>query len=232
MWKVIRRLILIVLIIAICITAYIVFSGYSMYKEAVSESSLENKINEIQAQEDYIKLQEIPKIYQDAVVAVEDHRFRDHDGIDYIATARAVVANLVDGELSQGGSTITQQLAKNLYFTQEKRFTRKVAELFVAFDLEKNYSKDDILELYINTIYYGQGYYGLVEACDGFYKKYPSELTDYEATYLAGIPNAPSIYSSTRHTELAKQRHKQVLNAMVKYGYLTQEEADKIYNEK
>lgn len=231
MWKLIKRLIIICLIMAICITGYVVFSGYSMYKEAVSATSLDDKIKEIQSQEDYISIKDIPQIYQNAVIAVEDHRFKEHDGIDYIATARAVVANLVDGELSQGGSTITQQLAKNLYFTQEKRFTRKVAELFVAFDLEKNYSKDDILELYINTIYYGQGYYGLVQACEGFYKKYPTELTDYEATYLVGIPNAPSIYSSDRHSDLAKQRHKQVLNAMVKYEYLTQEEADKIYNE-
>lgn len=202
-----------------------------MYKEAISNTSLESKINEIQSLDNYIELEDIPKIYQDAVIAVEDHRFREHNGFDFIATARAIVANFLDGELSQGGSTITQQLAKNLYFTQEKRFTRKVAELFVAFDLEKNYSKDDILELYINTIYYGKGYYGLVSACDGFFKKSPTELTDYEATYLVGIPNAPSIYSSDRHAELAKKRHKQVLNAMVKYGYLPQSEADKIYEQ-
>lgn len=150
-------------------------------------------------------------------------------GFDFVATCRAIVANLVDGELSQGGSTITQQLAKNLYFTQEKNFTRKVAELFVSFDLERNYSKDEILELYINTIYYGKGYYGIWQASEGFYKKYPSELTDYEATYLAGIPNAPSIYSSDRHASLAKQRQKQVVSAMIKYGYLTTDESAKIH---
>lgn len=231
MWKLIKKFLLLILIIAVLITGYITVSGYSMYKSAIETTSLEDKIEQIRAQEDYIVLEDIPKIYKDAVVAVEDHRFLEHGGIDFIATARAVVFNILEGELGQGGSTITQQLAKNLYFTQEKEFTRKVAELFVAFDLEREYSKDDILELYINTIYYGKGYYGLVEACDGFYKKYPSELSDYEATYLAGIPNAPSIYSSERHSELARQRQKQVLNAMVKYGYLSQVDADRIYNE-
>lgn len=229
MWKFMKRLILACIIIAICITGYVTLEGYFLYKDAISTTSLNDKIANIKSQDNYIKLKDIPKIYQDAVIAVEDHRFKDHSGFDFIATGRAIVANILDGELSQGGSTITQQLAKNLYFTQEKKFTRKVAELFVAFDLEKNYSKDDILELYINTIYYGKGYYGLVSACDGFFKKNPTELTDYEATYLAGIPNAPSIYSSDRHANLAKQRHKQVLNAMVKYGYLSQTEADNIY---
>lgn len=231
MLKLIKKLILLCLIIAICVGGYVFCSGYFMYKDAISSISLNEKIADIRGSDNYIHLKDIPQIYQNAVIAVEDHRFEEHNGIDYISTVRAIVANISDGELSQGGSTITQQLAKNLYFTQEKSFTRKVAELFVAFDLEKEYSKDDILELYMNTIYYGKGYYGLVEASNGFYNKAPNEMTDYEATYLAGIPNAPSIYSSERHSELARKRHKQVLNAMVKYGYLSQDVADKIYNE-
>ena len=230
MWKFIKRFILIIIIAVVLLVGYITFSGHQMYKEAISAVSIADKVELIQSQEDYIKLEDIPLIYQNAVIAVEDHRFLEHGGIDLVATARAVVSNIVEGELGQGGSTITQQLAKNLYFTQEKKFTRKVAELFVAFNLERDYSKNEILELYINTIYYGKGYYGLVEACEGFYKKYPSEMTDYESTYLAGIPNAPSIYSSERHSNLAKQRQKQVLNAMIKYGYLSQIEADEIYN--
>lgn len=231
MLKVIKRFILLILVIAILITAYIAFEGYSMYEKSIATTSLTDKIKQIKSEENYTKLNDIPEIYQNAVIAIEDHRFKEHNGFDFVATCRAIVANVIDGEFSQGGSTITQQLAKNLYFTQEKRFTRKIAELFVAFDLEKNYSKDEILELYINTIYYGKGYYGIANACEGFYKKKPSEITNYEATYLAGIPNAPSIYSSERHSELAKKRQKQVLNAMVKYEYLTQDEANKIYNE-
>lgn len=230
MWKLIKRIFLLIIIFAIILVGYITITGYTLYKNAISLNDIKDKINQIQSQEDYITIDEIPDIYKNAVIAVEDHRFKDHNGIDIIGTIRAILANIIEGELGQGGSTITQQLAKNLYFTQEKTFVRKVAELFVARDLERNYSKNTILELYINTIYYGKGYYGLVQACDGFYKKYPTELTDYEATYLAGIPKAPSIYSDERYVEFAKRRHKIVLNAMVKYGYLTQKEADIIYN--
>lgn len=231
MLKLIKKVLLFIVIIAVLIVSYITISGYLFYKSAIETTSLSDKIDLIRAQEDYVPLNEIPKIYKDAVIAVEDHRFFQHGGIDYLSTARAVVTNLSEGELEEGGSTLTQQLAKNLYFTQAKKFTRKVAELFVAFDLERDYSKDDILELYINTIYYGKGYYGLTEACKGFYGKEPIDMTDYEATFLAGIPNAPSIYSSEKNKDLASQRQKQVLNAMVKYGYLDQDEADLIFNQ-
>jgi len=230
MLKLFKRLLLSAIIAAILLVGFITFSGYKLYESAISTASIKDKVELIQAQEDYIKLADIPDIYKNAVIAVEDHRFKEHGGIDLIATVRAIVSNISEGELGQGGSTITQQLAKNLYFTQEKKFTRKVAELFVAFDLERDFSKDEILELYINTIYYGKGYYGLVEACEGFYKKYPSDMTNYESTFLAGIPNAPSIYSSEKNFELARQRQKQVLDAMVKRGYLTQKEADEIYS--
>lgn len=231
MWKLIKKLILIFLIITVLLTAYITISGYSMYKTAINTTSLADKIELIRAQDDYVILDDIPEIYKDAVIAIEDHRFFQHNGIDYLSTARALVTNIFEGELEEGGSTLTQQLAKNLYFTQAKKFTRKVAELFVAFDLESECSKNDILELYINTIYYGKGYYGITEACNGFYRKTPAEMNDYEATFLAGIPNAPSIYSSEKNIELANQRQKQVLNAMVEYGYLDQNEADLIYDE-
>ena len=133
--------------------------------------------------------------------------------------------------LESGGSTITQQLAKEMCFTQDKDLARKVAEIMVAFDLEKVYSKDEILELYINKIYYGDGYYGLKEASLGYYKKMPSELTLSELTTLAGIPNAPSIYSLTNSPRLAKERQKQVLYAMVEYGYMSQETMNEIINE-
>lgn len=108
-------------------------------------------------------------------------------------------------------------------FTQDKDLTRKIAEILVAFDLEKAYSKDEILELYINKIYYGDGYYGIKKASLGYYGKLPNELTFSEQTLLAGIPNAPSVYSLTANPDLAKQRQKQVLSAMVEYGYISQE---------
>ena len=127
-----------------------------------------------------------------------------------------------------GGSTITQQVAKNMYFTQEKKLTRKVAELFMAVELEKRYSKDEIFELYVNNIFYGSGYYCVYDASMGYYGVTPDKLTDEQATILAGVPNAPSVYSPDNNTHLTAERQNQVLMSMVKYGYLTEEEADAI----
>ena len=115
-----------------------------------------------------------------------------------------------------------------MYFTQKKEFSRKFAEIFVVSYLEDNYKKDEIFELYINTIYYGNGYYGIGNASMGYFNKKPDELTDSEATILAGLPNAPSAYSLTNHKDLAVKRQKQVLDAMVKHKYITKEEAKKI----
>ena len=129
------------------------------------------------------------------------------------------------------GSTITQQLAKNTYFTQKKEFTRKIAEIFMAFEFENKCSKEEIFELYANTMYFGDGYYCVAEAAEGYFDKKVSEMNLYESTLLAGIPNAPSVYAPTKNPELAKQRQAQVLNKMVKYNYLSKEEADKILDE-
>lgn len=126
------------------------------------------------------------------------------------------------------GSSLTQQVAKNLCFSQKKTFYRKVAELFVVRKLEKNYSKNEILELYINNIYYGNGYYNIYDASMGYFNKKPSDLTLYEATLLAGVPNAPSLYAPTTNEKLAKERQVQVLDAMVKNNYLSQDEANSI----
>lgn len=227
--KIVKRILLLILIIALISVGTIVYLGHNMYKKAISEISISNKIEQIQNKENYIKLQDLPDSFKNAVIAVEDHRFRHHAGFDIISTTRAVITNVKDGELSEGGSTITQQLAKNLYFTQEKQFVRKIAELFVAFDIERNYSKDDILELYVNTIYYGSGYTGIQKASKGYYSKEPKDLTLYEATMLAGLPNAPSAYSPKKNISLAHKRQNQVLSAMVKNGYLSEEEKNNIH---
>ena len=168
-------------------------------------------------------------MYLNAVVAVEDHRFEQHFGIDLIAIGRAAWNNLTTWSLREGGSTITQQLAKNMYFTQEKSFIRKVAEMFVAFQLEHTYTKDEILELYVNSIYFGDGYYGIGDACKGYLNKAPIEMTNYECTLMAGIPNAPSVYSLTENPALAEQRQKYVVRQMVKYGYITEDQAQSIF---
>ena len=130
----------------------------------------------------------------------------------------------------EGGSTITQQLAKNMYFTQEKIIERKIAEVFMAWQIESNYSKEDIFELYVNTIYFGDGYYTVKDACKGYFNKELDEMTDYECILLAGIPNAPSVYAPTKNPDLAKQRQKQVMRKMIENGLLTEEEANEILN--
>lgn len=207
---------------------YLGLVGHREYKASLNECPLEQKINEIRSNEHYTPLSELPDIYIDAVIAAEDHNYYNHGAVSIVSTVRAMLANLRSGDYSQGGSTITQQLAKNLYFTQEKKLTRKVAEMFMAVELEKHYTKDEILELYVNCIYYGGGYYNIYDAAMGYYGVPPSQLTDYQATLIAGLPNAPSVYSPDNNSPLTSQRHKQVLNEMVKYGYIDQDRAEKI----
>ena len=152
----------------------------------------------------------------------------EHPGIDPIAICRALWTDLKSMSFEEGGSTITQQIAKNLFFTQEKLVERKVAEIFVVFAMEHEYSKEELFELYVNTAYFGSGYYGIYAAAMGYFDKLPSELTRYEAAMLAGVPNAPSAYSPDVSEELAEQRTVQVLSSMVKHELITQEEADGI----
>lgn len=228
--KFIKRLIITILLIAIIAVGTVVYMGYSMYKEAITKISIADRIEEIKKDENYVSFNDISDDFKHAIVAIEDHRFYTHNGIDVITTTRSMLENIREKDIVAGGSTITQQLGRLLYFTQEQRFTRKIAELFVAFDLEKNYSKDDILELYCNMIYYGDGYYGIREASLGYYKKEPKDLSLSEASLLAGLPNAPSVYSPTKNKELSKKRQSAVLRQMVKYEYISEEQKQEIEN--
>ena len=219
-------IILLVLILLAGIIGFIV--GYSVYSDALKEKPLISRMDEIENDEHFVPFSELPKNYINAVVAVEDHRFYDHGPIDFIAIGRAIWVNITNFELREGGSTITQQLAKNVVLSQEETATRKLGEIVAAFDIEKNYSKDDILALYVNTCYFGEGYYGIYDASMGYYNKEPKDLTLAEATMLAGVPNAPSVYAPTVNPDLAKKRQEHVLNKMVEYGYISKEEANSI----
>ena len=229
--KVLKKIIFIVVLVSISIGLLFVGSGYDMYKKAIEETSIEDKIAEIKSKENYTKISELPQMYKNAVISVEDHRFYKHNGIDIIAIGRAAFNDIKAMSFVEGGSTITQQIAKNIYFTQEKKIERKIAEVFMAFKIEKNCDKDEILELYLNTSYFGDGYDTPKKACKGYFNKELNEMTDYECILLAGIPNAPSVYAPTKNPELAKQRQKQVMKKMIEYGYLTEEEADNILKE-
>ncbi len=231
MWKIIRRILIVCLIFIIAVVGFFIHEGYTLYEEAIAKVPLEEKIEEIKGKDNYTTLAEMPKIYKDAVVAVEDHRFYSHKGFDLIAISRAIVNDIKAMAFVEGGSTITQQLAKNTYFTQEKKITRKIAEIFMAMEYERNCDKDEILELYLNTSYFGAGTYSVKDASRTYFNKEPIFMTDYEAIMLAGIPNAPSVYDPIKNPKLAKQRQRQVLDKMVEYGIITYEHALEVLNE-
>lgn len=222
------KFLLCILLVAISIGLIWVGTGYKMYQDAIKAMPLEKKIANIKEIPNYTRLEELPQMYINAVISVEDHRFYQHGGIDIIAIGRAVINDIKAMSFVEGGSTITQQLAKNVYFTQEKKLERKIAEVFMAFDFEKALEKSEILELYLNTSYFGDGYNTVKEASRGYFGKEPKDLTDGECIMLAGIPNAPSVYAPTKNMDLAKQRQKQVALKMVEYGYLTEKQMEDI----
>ena len=227
-FKFIKRLFIFVLVILLITFSFVTFEGYKLYKDKTNEISIEEKVKKIRAEEDYVTYNDIPEDFVNALVSIEDRRYFKHNGIDVISICRAVITDLREKSLVEGGSTITQQLAKNIYFSREKKFSRKVAEVFVAFNLEKNYSKEDILELYINIVYFGDGHYGIKQASLGYFNKLPKDLTLSEITMLAGLPNAPSAYALSNKTELSTERQDMVIDAMVKNNYLSEEDAKRI----
>ncbi len=196
------------------------YKGYEEYKKALSEESVKEMAARIEEQPNYTTIDELPQTYIDAVLSVEDKRFYDHFGVDPIAVGRAFFNDVKAGAYVEGGSTITQQLAKNQYFTQDKKIVRKVAEMFMAFKIESELDKDTIFELYVNSIFFGNGYYCVADASNGYFGKVPSEMNFDECTLLAGVPNAPTNYNPTASPELARQRQKQVIEKMKKAGYL------------
>ena len=207
-----------ILIIIIGICCYYIKIGYMMYNIAIGDMSIDEKVKEIESMNNYVEFERLPKDYINAVIAVEDHRYFEHGAVDFLSIFRAIINNLKAKELVEGGSSITQQLAKNIYFTQERKLERKIAEVFMAYQLEKELSKEKIFELYVNTSYFGAGYYGVGNAAKGYYDKDVSELNYYECTMLAGIPNAPSVYSPTVNPELAERRRQIVIQTMAKYN--------------
>lgn len=222
--KLIKRLIILILVIGAFLAGSAYHEGRQIYKQAVADTPIEEKVEQIQSIDHYTPYSQLPETYVDAVIAAEDKRFRTHKGYDIMSIGRAIWNNISAGELREGGSTITQQLARNMYFEQDKKISRKLAEIFVARDIEKLYDKDEILELYVNSIYFGSGYYNIYDAAMGYYGKKPSQLTDYEATMLAGVPNAPSAYSPDVNPELAEQRRQQVIVCMIEEGYIEEGE--------
>lgn len=203
------------LMITMCVGLFgVVGIGYKSYQETIAKMPIETVVDEVKADPDYVTIDEINQTFLDAIVAIEDHRFYEHGAVDVIAITRAFARNLIEGEVVQGGSTITQQLAKNLFLSSDQTFGRKLEELIFAYELEKQFTKEELLELYVNVIYYGDGYTGIGEASQGYFGKEAGNLSYKEATLLAGLPQAPSRYALSKHYDKAVKRQAQVIAAL------------------
>lgn len=173
-----------------------------------------------------VSIDEVPANLQNAFIAVEDNRFYEHHGVDPLGIIRAVFRNIISGNATaQGGSTITQQLARNAFLSQEQTLKRKLLEAFLALKIERQYTKKEILEMYMNQIYFGQGCYGIQTASKVYFGKDVKDLSLAQCALIAGLPNSPNYYSPFHSVEAAKQRQSIVLDQMVKYGYITESEA-------
>ena len=229
--KTIKRLLWLFLIIVVIVAGVQIKGGYDKYQQALADRPLNEVLEELQSKDNYTQYEDVPEVYYKALVAVEDRRFYKHNGFDVIGSARAIYNDIKAWELLEGGSTISQQLAKNLYFPQDNTLRRKIAEIFMAMKIEREYEKEDVLEFYVNGIYYGSGYYSIYDASIGYFDKEPKDMTDYECTLLVGIPNAPSVYSLNNRPDLARQRQKKVIDCMVEVEYITEDEGKEILRE-
>ena len=178
-----------------------------------------------------VKISDVPQFLRNAFVAAEDASFYSHPGIDVVSIARAMLKNISSGSMKQGGSTITQQVVKNLLLTSEKKFTRKIKEAILSYRLERRLSKDDILEIYLNQIFFGNRAYGIKAAVQNYFKKPLGEVTLAEAAMLAGLPKAPSRYSPLANYPEARKRQLYVLGQMVDAGFISSEAAKAAENE-
>ena len=188
--------------------------------------ALKSAVDEKLDKKKYVKIQYIPLTMQQAIIAVEDSRFYRHFGFDIEGILRAMLVNMQTGDFTEGGSTITQQLVKNLFLTQEKTYGRKAEEFLLAMDMELRYSKEEILEMYLNTIYFGSGAYGIGDAAKIYFDKAPVNLNLAECALLAGLPTAPSLNSPYVDFNAAKHRQAIVLSVMSRQGFLGPQTAE------
>lgn len=180
----------------------------------------------------YITYDQIPQVAVDALVSIEDKKFFKHNGIDYKGIARAVVSTIRDKEITQGGSTITQQLARTMFLSNEKTWQRKIEEIYIATELEKKYSKNQILEFYLNNVYFANGYYGIQAAAKGYFSKDVSELDTSEICYLLAIPNSPTYYDPVVNPQNTIDRRNLILQAMKKDGKISESTYQEAVEEK
>lgn len=187
------------------------------------KESLEAKVDRKQ----FVSSKDIPDMMKKAIVATEDRRFYDHGALDLVSVTRALVTNYMAGQTLEGGSTIAQQTVKNIFLSHDRTLARKIEELALAVRLEKNYTKDEILELYLNTIYFGHGAYGIKDAARTYFGKDVKDLNVSQCAMLAGLPQAPSVYDPITHPEEGIRRMAVVLTLMAQQEYISSEDAVK-----
>ena len=175
----------------------------------------------------FVSSKDIPDMMKKAIVATEDRRFYDHGALDLVSVTRALVTNYMAGQTLEGGSTIAQQTVKNIFLSHDRTLSRKIEELALAVRLEKNYTKDEILELYLNTIYFGHGAYGIKDAARTYFGKDVKDLDLSQCAMLAGLPQAPSVYDPITHPEEGIRRMAVVLTLMAQQEYISSEDAVK-----
>ena len=193
------------------------------------QQAVEEAMNKRVPPEHRVRSEDISPIVKQALVATEDKRFYEHGAVDFFSIGRALYTNTVAGQTVEGGSTITQQLVKNLFLSSKRIMSRKVEEMFLAYLMEHYYSKDEIITMYLNTIYYGTDYYGIKSASEGYFNTDPKDLNLSQAAVLAGIPQAPSYFNPVSNIDATKQRQRTVLNLMAQQGIISYADIDKAY---
>ena len=223
--------------IFICITGYLSLYVYAKYIDVLPIDKansfylydMNNNIYTSNHNKEWVSLENISPYLINATISIEDKNYYKHIGFDYLRIIKALFVNLKSGKTLQGASTITQQYAKNLFLDFDKNWSRKIEEAWLTIRLESNYSKDEILEGYLNTINYG-GVFGIENASKYYFNKSAKDLNLAEASILAGIPKWPSVYSPLNHEKAAKKRQLTILNSMVKNGYITESDKENAYS--
>ena len=253
---ILKTLLLLLLVGILAVLGIFYFGGYytrvkAMKDEAdafVSESTKEtfvptqtgeiydadgDLISEMHPEKDsnYLTSAEIPDLFRKAMISIEDKNFYKHGGVDYKAIVRAAKEFAVNRQITQGGSTITMQLARGIFLNNGRSWERKVEEIFIAWDLEKKYSKDQILEFYLNNVYFMNGYYGIASACEGYFNKTPDQLDLSQVAFLCAIPNSPTYYDPLTHPDHTIDRRNLIIRNMLDDGVISQGEYDQAVSE-
>ncbi len=226
--KYFKRLLILIMFVAIVFAGKFTIVGYLNYSYVMNDIGLEKTVEEVMNKSTYVGVDEISDTFLEAVISTEDKRFYQHAGIDYISIGRAVLIDIKELSFKTGGSTITQQLAKNLFLSFDKTLERKITEYFLAQKIEELYDKDTILALYVNVINYGDDCFGVSDASYHYFDKSPLDLEISESVLLAGLPQSPANLSLTKYYDRAVVRSEVVLQSMVNNDILNENEAIQI----